>query len=106
MKRLNELAGYQKEVLVTELSGSALQRNWRPVVMLSFAFIIVYHFFLQPVLGIWLDVPAISLPDRFWSLLEIGLGGYVIGRSVEKVSKSVTETLDNSMNRRRKTRGQ
>ena len=106
MTRLNEIASYQRDVLNTELMGSTLQRNWRPLVMLCFAFIIVYHYFLQPVLGIWLDIPAIDLPDRFWSLLEIGLGGYVIGRSVEKVASSVSGSLENLPGRRKKSNSQ
>ncbi len=94
MGKLNELASYQRDILNTELQGTKLQRNWRPLVMLAFAFIIVYHYFLQPLLGHWLDVPAIPLPDRFWGLLELGLGGYVIGRSIEKVATTVTENME------------
>lgn len=106
MSKLNDLAAHQREVLLAELGGSKLQRNWRPVVMLCFAFIIVYHYFLQPVLGIWLDIPAITLPNKFWNLLEIGLGGYVIGRSVEKVAHTVTQTLDKGVQSRRRPKNQ
>lgn len=94
MAKLTELASYQRDVLNTELQGTKLQRNWRPLVMLAFAFIIVYHYFLQPLLGYWFQVPSIQLPDRFWGLLELGLGGYVIGRSIEKVATTVAENMD------------
>jgi len=95
LNSLNTLADAQKEVLVTELKGNKLQRNWRPIVMLSFAFIVVYHYFLQPVLGAWLtNLKPIELPGQFWTLLEIGIGGYVIGRSVEKVAGTVTKNID------------
>lgn len=106
MAKLTELASYQRDVLNTELQGTKLQRNWRPLVMLAFAFIIVYHYFLQPLLGHWLNVPTIALPDRFWGLLELGLGGYVIGRSIEKVATTVTENMDIPRTTRRQRRKQ
>jgi len=106
MGRLNELASYQRDILNTELQGTKLQRNWRPLVMLAFAFIIVYHYFLQPLLGFWWQVPSIELPDRFWGLLELGLGGYVIGRSIEKVATTVTENIDLPRRVRRRQRRQ
>lgn len=90
MTRLNELAAMQSEVLKTEMSGNQLQRNWRPVIMLMFGWVIFYYYFMAPVFGL----PGIDLPDRFWGLLEIGLGGYVVGRSVEKVADTVTRNVD------------
>ena len=92
-----KLAELQADVLKTEMSGNWLQRSWRPIIMLSFGFIIVYRYFLCQVFSL----PAIDLPDGFWNLLEIGLGGYVIGRSVEKVSDRVTKNIDISQLRRR-----
>ncbi len=106
LKNLGELASYQRDVLNTELQGTKLQRNWRPLVMLAFAFIIVFHYFIQPVLGFWFDMPTIELPERFWGLLELGLGGYVIGRSIEKVATTVTGNLDLSKMTRRQRRRQ
>lgn len=89
-KALNELSLAQAKVLEIELSGNKLQRNWRPAVMVTFAFIITYRYFFSLVFGF----PAIELPDQFWDLLEIGLGGYVIGRSLEKVTDKVTSNID------------
>jgi hypothetical protein len=77
------LSSYSAEVLKTEMSGNWLQRSWRPIVMLAFAFIVCYEFFPSPVFGF----PGTELPEQFWSLLEIGMGGYVIGRTVEKVAE-------------------
>ena len=76
--------------LTAELNGSRLQKGWRPVLMLAFGFIIIYQYFLGPVL----DLKTIEfLPDRFWSLLEIGIGGYIAGRSLEKIVPSVSEAV-------------
>ena len=97
---LSDLAAYQKEVLITELSGSGLQRNWRPLVMLAFAAIVVYSKFIAPAFGL----PNAPLEPEFWTLLEIGLGGYVIGRSLEKITGKVTENIDMTFLRKKDRR--
>ena len=89
-RALNELNNAQAKVLAIELSGNWLQRNWRPAVMVTFAFIITYRYFLAPVFGL----PAVELPVDFWDLLKIGMGGYIMGRSLEKVSEKVTSNID------------
>jgi hypothetical protein len=90
MGALTALQQSQAKVLEFELTGNTLQRNWRPLVMLTFAFIIVYRYFISPVFGL----PAIELPDQFWDLLQIAMGGYIIGRSVEKSSDKFTRNVD------------
>ena len=65
----------QLSLLVTEMSGNNLQRNWRPITMLTFLVLVVCDSF-----G-WLTNP---LAPEAWTLLQIGLGGYVVGRSMEK----------------------
>ena len=69
------------DVLKVELSGNWLQRSWRPIIMLSFGFIVIYRYFVAPTFSL----PMAELPENFWNLLELGLGGYVIGRSAEKI---------------------
>jgi len=32
----------------------------------------------------WFGVPMLPLPPDMWELLKIGVGGYIVGRSVEK----------------------
>lgn len=95
--KMSEVISYQRDILIKELDGNGLQRNWRPIVMLAFAFIVVYRYFIAPVFG--LDL--IDMPVKFWDLLELGLGGYVIGRSVEKVADTVTKNIDLSMLKRK-----
>lgn len=88
--KISEVISFQRDILVTELNGNGLQRNWRPIVMLAFAFIVVYRYFVAPVFHLEL----IDMPEKFWGLLELGIGGYVIGRSVEKVADTVTKNID------------
>ena len=95
LNSLNKVAEVQGEVIMTEMKGTKLQRNWRPILMLNFGFIIMYHYFFQPVIGAWVpSLEPIELPSQFWTLLEIGIGGYVIGRSAEKVATTVTKNID------------
>lgn len=103
---LNRLQEAQKDVLVAEITGSKIQRLWRPVVMLTFAFIVVFHFFLYPLIRTF-DPTLPELPPLeayFWELLKIGLGGYVIGRSAEKITESVTRNADLSFLRKKDRR--
>lgn len=69
----------QAAIIGAEAQGNWLQRSWRPLVMLSFAFIVL--------LGTVIDIPFLSDDSRFWNLIEIGLGGYVIGRSLEGLNR-------------------
>lgn len=76
-EREREMAEAQASVVKAEATGNWLQRSWRPLVMLTFAVIIL--------IGTFTSLPILADSSRFWDLLEIGLGGYVIGRSGEKM---------------------
>ena len=52
---------------------------------MAFGFIVIYVKFLAPLLG--LTIPELEI--EFWELLKIGIGGYVVGRSAEKISKNI-----------------
>ena len=81
-----ELQKMQTEIIVTEAKGNWLQRSWRPMLMLAFGFIVIYVKFIAPVFN--LTIPELEI--EFWELLKIGIGGYVVGRSAEKISKNIT----------------
>jgi hypothetical protein len=55
---------------------------WRPLVMLSLTALVIVDSF-----G-WLANP---LSAEAWLLLQIGLGGYVVGRSGEKIAKTIKQ---------------
>jgi len=83
-----ELQRLQTEVIVAEANGNWLQRSWRPILMLAFGFIVIYVKFIAPLFGL----PIPPLEDEFWNLLQIGIGGYVIGRTGEKMIKEYAST--------------
>ncbi len=76
-----ELARSRSRIIESEAKGQGvLQRNWRPITMLTFLVLVVCDAF-----G-WLPF---RLAEQAWTLLQIGLGGYVVGRSLEKVAPAI-----------------
>lgn len=96
MSNLNRMAEAQGAVLQTEMKGDFLQRNWRPMVMLAFAFILIMKWF-----GFTDSAIPLPLEMELMSLLEIGIGGYVAGRSIEKIADTVTKNVDLSSLRKK-----
>ena len=78
-----ELQKMQTEVIIAEAKGNWLQRSWRPILMLAFGFIVIYVKFIAPLF----DLRIPELENEFWNLLQLGIGGYVIGRTGEKMMK-------------------
>jgi hypothetical protein len=80
----------QKEVIVAEMkSESWLARNWRPILMLVFTYIVLNNYVLTAYFGL----PSVVIPDHMWELLKLGVGGYIVGRSAEKVIPNVAQVL-------------
>lgn len=67
-------------------SQSWLARNWRPMLMSLFGLIILNNYVIFPYINMFFPDSAVLLPvpEHLWSLLKIGVGGYVLGRSCEK----------------------
>ncbi len=92
LERTSEIERAAAEVVKAEAQGQSwLQRTWRPVTMLVVVALIVAR---------WLGWSAPNLGEaevlKLWDIVEIGLGGYVIGRSAEKVLPGVVESLKKS----------
>ncbi len=67
----------QSSIIRAEATSSSwLTKNWRPITMLTFLVLVVCDSF---------GLLAFRLADQAWTLLQIGLGGYVVGRSAEKI---------------------
>ncbi len=77
------------EIVREEARGESwLQRNWRPLTMLTFVVLVVAKWLGHTAPGI---TEALEL--KLFSIIELGLGGYVVGRTVEKVAARIAPVL-------------
>jgi hypothetical protein len=81
----SQLLDSKTSIIVAEAQGASwLQRSWRPITMLTFLLLVVMDTF---------GWTAFRLSEEAWVLLQIGLGGYVAGRTVEKVTPAVADMI-------------
>jgi hypothetical protein len=81
----------QKDIIVAEAQGeSPLQRMWRPAFMILLMVSMVVSV-VGGMLGFGDNIAEgwNSINDNAWLLMQIGLGGYIGGRTIEKTAKSV-----------------
>ena len=85
---LSELQARAGIVQSEAQSENWLASSWRPILMLTFGGLIVAR---------WFGFAAPELTEaeylKLWSIVELGIGGYVIGRSAEKIIPSVAEVF-------------
>lgn len=78
-----ELLRQQSKIVAAEAAGQGvLQRNWRPITMLVFLTLVVADS---------LNFLPNRLSAEAWTLLQLGLGGYVVGRTGEKIVDKVKQ---------------
>jgi len=77
-----------RDVVVAEASSKHwVTSAWRPITMLTFVAIVANNYILAPYLDLFFKAGLVlEMPDQLWSLIQIGLGGYVLGRSGEKIA--------------------
>lgn len=80
------LVNASRDVIVAEAQGESwLQRSWRPLIMLMFGAILCNNYILAPYVEAFSGTAVVlEIPDGMWNLLTVGLGGYVVGRTIEK----------------------
>ena len=81
-------AGQAEIVKAEAQSDHWLAACWRPILMLTFGGLIVAR---------WLGFSAPNITEaevlKLWDIVQLGLGGYVIGRSVEKVVPAIAGAM-------------
>jgi len=66
-----------------------LTATWRPALMWICIIVIFNNYILLPFANIIFGVSVeLSIPDPMWNLLTIGVGGYIAGRSGEKIAEN------------------
>lgn len=79
----------QASIIITEAKGSWMQRNWRPSLMMVIVAIIANNFLVTPILiAFGLPIVVMPLPEYLYTTMNIGLGGYIVGRSGEKIMQT------------------
>lgn len=84
-----EIEAAAAKIIQTEAASTHwLSANWRPLTMITFTALIVAR---------WMGWVAPNLSEaeylKLWSIIEFGLGGYVVGRSVEKVAPAIATAM-------------
>lgn len=86
-----EKAALEAQARVVEAEAKSehwLTSNWRPIVMLGMFGLVVARWF-----GFSAPNIPLEIENQLWTLLQVGLGGYVAGRSLEKVAEAVAPML-------------
>lgn len=83
---LKELEQAGKIITAEANSEHWLVAAWRPITMLIFVAIIANNYILAPYIDLFFDTNVVlELPPQMWDLLKIGIGGYIVGRTGEKM---------------------
>jgi predicted MFS family arabinose efflux permease len=85
-QEVTQLIEGQTKIILAEAQGGWLQRNWRPLLMLICILIIFNNYVLFPYLSMFTEkATMLELPKGLWALINLGVGGYIAGRSAEKI---------------------
>lgn len=77
-------------IVEAEAKSNWFVSSWRPLLMYVLIFILVWNYILGPIIKIIFgSVITFELPGDVWTLLQIGLGGYVVGRSGESIARTL-----------------
>jgi len=64
-----------------------LTATWRPALMWCCIVVIANNHIIAPFSNAFFGTAIeLSIPDQMWNLLTIGVGGYIAGRSADKVA--------------------
>ena len=88
----SELAKAQRDIVLAEISADSwMTRQWRPCLMFVIMGFLVLYGLVLPLADLIAGAPVafaprwVDIPDGMWNLLGLGVGGYVGGRSLEKL---------------------
>ena len=78
------------KIVEAEAKAGWFASSWRPLLMYVLIFILVWNYVIGPVIKVFTGaVISFELPGDVWTLLNVGLGGYVVGRSAESVARTM-----------------
>ena len=91
---IKDVTETQADVIKAEMqSDSWIARNWRPISALGFVSVVLFYGVWTPATVAYFGWPAPRIGDplliEIINLVKICLGGYVMGRTLEKVVETV-----------------
>ena len=87
-------------IVEAEAKAGWFTASWRPLLMYVLIFILVWNYILGPVIKIFTgSIITFELPGDVWTLLQIGLGGYVVGRSGESIARTLANRTVTNYNK-------
>ncbi len=100
LEHLGKSLALQQSIVLAEVNSEHwLTRSWRPILMLS---LLAFLGFVGLVLPLADLVAGHTLPfnprwqvlpEGFWDFLSVGVGGYIGGRSLEKIAENVSPVV-------------
>jgi len=79
----SKLVEARSSIIIAEAQSPIwITAAWRPITMLTFVGLIV-----------WSQFTGMDIPPDLWFVIKLGLGGYVGGRSAEKIVPGIIEAL-------------
>ena len=77
-------------IVEAEAKANWFAASWRPMLMYVLIFILISIYIVGPIVKVFTgSVITFELPSDVWTLLNIGLGGYVVGRSGESIARTL-----------------
>lgn len=83
-------------VIAEAKSEHKITATWRPILMLVITAIVGWNYLFAPLIELIVQLTTnnqipltIELPEELWTLLTVGVGGYIVGRSGEKVASKL-----------------
>jgi hypothetical protein len=101
LAHLTRTAELGRDVVLAEVQSEHwLSRSWRPMLMLLLMGFLLLAGLVLPLADVIAGGPIPfqprwqMLPQGFWDFLAIGMGGYIGGRSLEKVAGAVSAAAE------------
>lgn len=79
-------------ILAEAKSEHWMAASWRPLLMMVITAIVAWNYLIGGIIEALIGRDfLIPLPDEMWTLLTVGVGGYTLGRSGEKIAKNINK---------------
>jgi hypothetical protein len=91
LENSQQLEASASQIILAEAKSEHwMAASWRPLLMMVITAIVAWNYLIGGIIEaiIGRDI-LIPLPDEMWTLLTVGVGGYTLGRSGEKIAQNM-----------------